>query len=82
MEGEDDLDSALDRQPLSEIVSLALLDPPDNLLADLFSDGILNFLCNVSSILSLLTFFFASFDDDLPHHEGIIFDTSNRRMSG
>ena len=52
---------------------LRLLDPPD-LPVDLLSDGNLSFRCNVSIMLSLAGFFFASFDDDFPHHEGIFSD--------
>lgn len=70
-DGDGDLDSARDCEPFSEKVSLLrLLDPPD-LLVDLHSDGILNLRCMVSMILSFVAFFFASFDDDFPHHEGM-----------
>ena len=48
-----------------------LRDPPD-LLAGLLSDGVLNLRCNESMIPSLLGFFFASLDDDFPHHDGMV----------
>lgn len=68
-EGNVDLDSACDWHPFSEAVSQKFLDPPV-LFEDLLS-GLLNFLFNVLIKLSLDVFFFESFEDDSPHHEGI-----------
>lgn len=71
LEGEGDLDSDGERSPFSEIVSLLRLRDPPDIVLRLPSDGNLNFLCNVSIILSLPAFFLVSFDDDFPHHVGI-----------
>jgi hypothetical protein len=71
LEGEGDLDSDGERSPFSEIVSLLRLRDPPDIVLSLPSDGNLNFLCNVSIILSLPAFFLVSFDDDFPHHVGI-----------
>lgn len=70
MEGDDDLDSAWDRDSLSETLSLRLRDPQD-LILPFSSVGVLNFRCNVSNKLSLFVFFFISLDEDFPHHEGM-----------
>lgn len=72
LEGDEDLDSARDKDPLSEIASLQRLRDPPELLSNFPSDGLLNFLLSASRIVSSLVFFFASFDDDFRHHEGIV----------
>lgn len=74
LEGDGDIDSIGDLEPLSETVSIQCFLDAGDLLFTLPSDVFLNFLCNVSIKLSLLSFFlFASLDDDFPHHDGMVF---------
>jgi hypothetical protein len=79
VEGDCDLEGSLDRNPLSETVSLLHpWDPPD-LLLHFSSDGLLNFRCIVSMKLSLFAFFLASLDEDFPHHGGMVMQQTYRK---
>ena len=72
MEGDGDLEGTLDRDPLSETVSLQRLRDPPDLLLHFSSGALLNFRCIESMKLSLFDFFFTSLDEDFPHQEGML----------
>lgn len=72
MDGDGDLEGTLDRDPLSETVSLERLREPPDLLLHFSSDEPL-FRLNIESMkLSLFAFFFTSLEEDFPHHEGML----------